>query len=68
MSIMPIFNSQNTSSNTNDEMRTSKFKEFKAHVQELQLPSKISKLRKITFAFFIFLLGVFSLNYGICVT
>ena len=32
------------------------------------MPSKISKLRKITFAFFLFLLGVFSLNYGICVS
>lgn len=49
-------------------MRTSKFKEFKAHVQELKMPSKVSKLRKITIAFFFFLLGVFSLNYGICVS
>jgi hypothetical protein len=32
------------------------------------LPSKISKLRKITFSFFLFLLGVFSLNYAICVS
>jgi hypothetical protein len=51
-----------------DDMRTSKFKEFKAHVQELKMPSKVSKLRKITIGFFFFLLGVFSLNYGICVS
>ena len=48
-------------------MRTSKFKEFKARVQELKYPSKVSLLKKITLAFFVLLIGVFSLNYGICV-
>lgn len=56
------------SNQKSDEMRTSKFKEFKARVQELSMPSKVSKLRKITIGFFFFLMGVFSLNYGICVS
>ena len=32
------------------------------------MPSKVSKLRKITLIFFVFLIGVFSLNYAICVS
>ena len=51
-----------------DELRTSKFKEFKAQVQDLKTPSKIALLKKISTAFFLFLLAVFSLNYALCAT
>lgn len=56
------------SSVNSDELRTSKFKEFKTQVQEMRTPSKISTLRKIAAFFFVFLLGTFSLNYALCVT
>ena len=56
------------SSANSNELRTSKFKEFKTQVQELKVPSKISQLRKITAVFFVFLLAVFSLNYALCAT
>ena len=56
------------SSVNSDELRTSKFKEFKAQVQELKTPSKVAVLQKMTLAFFVFLLAVFSLNYAFCAT
>lgn len=31
------------------------------------MPSKVARLQRITFGFFFFLIGVFSLNYAICV-
>ncbi len=46
-------------------MMTSKFKLFKAQVQELTQPSKVLKLRKIAAFFFVILLVLFSVSYGL---
>jgi len=62
---LSVFSGTASSVNSN-ELRTSKFKEFKVQVQEVKSPSKISLLKRITVTFFLVLLGVFALNYGIC--
>lgn len=46
-------------------MLTSKFKLFKAQVQELTQPSKVLKLRKIATFFSVILLILFSVSYGL---
>jgi len=59
------FFSQTVSSAASDELRTTKFKEFKTEIQEVKTPKKIVLLRRITFVFFFLLLVVFSLNYAV---